>query len=282
MRKLLDFLFRKRHWFLFILLEVVSLILVYRNTNYQRNVFISSANVVTGHISSISGNISSYLNLRETNHELTERNGELEMRVLELQSRLERISAENTVFEGFIPDSAQSFPFRFVLAKVVNNSVIHLSNYLTIDKGQTDGIFSGMGVVSERGVVGTVSHVSDHFAVVLPLLNPKSQLSCKLKGSNNFGTLRWNGRNARYAQLDELARHIEFEKGDTIITSGHSAIFPAGIMVGKVADFRKQHDDNFYSLEVELSTDFQALNNVRILINDEQTERLNLEKEAMR
>ena len=92
--------------------------------------------------------------------------------------------------------------------------------------------------------------------------------------------MSWNGRNARFANLDELPRHVEFEKGDTIVTSGYSAIFPSGIIVGKVVNFKKQHDDNFYSLEVELATDFQALNNVRIIKNYRQAEQKNTEREA--
>ena len=186
MRKLLDFLVRKRHWFLFILLEIISLTLVYRNNAY----------------------------------------------------------------------------------------------YITVNKGRKDGVEPDMGVVSERGVVGIVSTVSDHFSVVIPLLNPKFKLSCKVLGSSYFGTLSWNGRNARFANLDELPRHVEFEKGDTIVTSGYSAIFPSGIIVGKVVNFEKQHDDNFYSLEVELATDFQALNNVRIIKNYRQAEQKNTEREA--
>ena len=166
------------------------------------------------------------------------------------------------------------------VADVVNNSVTYLSNYITVNKGRKDGVEPDMGVVSERGVVGIVSTVSDHFSVVIPLLNPKFKLSCKVLGSSYFGTLSWNGRNARFANLDELPRHVEFEKGDTIVTSGYSAIFPSGIIVGKVVNFEKQHDDNFYSLEVELATDFQALNNVRIIKNYHQAEQKNTEREA--
>lgn len=280
MRKLLEFLVRKKHWFLFILLEFVSLTLIYRNNAYQRNIILSSANLITGHIASVSGFVTSYLNLREINRELLERNGQLEMEVLELQDLLEMMQADTVLFSGFASDSTEKFPYRFVTAGVVNNSVTHLSNYITLNKGRKDGIEPDMGVVSERGVVGVVSNVSDHFSVVIPLLNPKFKLSCKVLGNSYFGTLSWNGRNARFANLDELPRHVEFKRGDTIVTSGYSAIFPAGIVVGKVVDFEKQHDDNFYSLEVELATDFQALNYVRIIKNYLQAEQKNTEQEA--
>ena len=282
MRKLLEFLIGKRHWFLFILLEALSLVLVYRDNRYQRSVFFSSANVVTGTISSVSGYFTSYLNLREINKELLERNGQLELQMLELQDQLDAIVADTVEFKGYAPDSTMQFPYSFVLAEVMNNSVTHLSNYITVNKGRKDGIAPDMGVVSEKGVVGIVSTVSDHFSVIIPLLNPKFRLSCKVLGSSYFGSLSWNGHNTLYANLDELPRHVEFQKGDTIVTSGYSAVFPSGIIVGTVSDFEKQHDDNFYSLEVKLATDFQALNNVRIIRNFRQAEQLEVEQEAKR
>ncbi|WP_293710366.1 rod shape-determining protein MreC [uncultured Parabacteroides sp.] len=282
MRKLLDFLVRKRHWFLFVLLEIVSMMLIYRNSAYQRNIIFSSANVLTGHIASVSGYVRSYLDLREINKELLERNGQLEMDLLELQDRLDMMMADTVNFVGFAPDSVEQFQYSFILAEVANNSVSHLSNYITVNKGRKDGIAPDMGVVSERGVVGIVSTVADHFSVVIPLLNPKSRLSCKVLGSSYFGSLSWDGRNTRYANLEELPRHVEFQKGDTIVTSGFSSVFPAGIIVGTVANFEKQHDDNFFTLKVELATDFQSLNNVRIIKNFNQEEQIRVEQEARR
>ena len=140
MRKLLDFLVRKRHWFLFILLEIISLTLVYRNNAYQRNIMFSSANVITGHITSVSGFVTSYLNLRDINRELLERNGQLEMELLELQDQLEMMRADTALFVGFAPDSTGQFPYSFVMADVVNNSVTYLSNYITVNKGRKDGV----------------------------------------------------------------------------------------------------------------------------------------------
>lgn len=280
MRKLLDFLLRKRHWLLFFLLEVISFALIYSSKAYHRNIMFSSANVITGYITSISGNLYSYLNLREINKELLDRNGELEMELLKLKDRLEMIQAEADTFKGFVSDSTKQFPYAFITARVVNNSVSYLSNYITIDKGRKDGVVPDMGVVSEQGVVGIVSTVSEHFSVIIPLLNPKFRLSCKVLGSNFFGTMGWDGRNVRRANLDELPRHVEFEMGDTIVTSGYSAVFPAGIVVGNVVDFKKQHDDNFYSLEVELATDFSTLNQVRLIKNYHQAEQKGIEQEA--
>jgi len=252
--------------------------LIYRNNAYQRSVVFSSANTVVGRIVSISGNIISYFNLKEENGSLIEKNGQLEMELLRTQNQLELLKADTVVFRGFSPDSVESFPYDFVTAKVIYNSVNYLSNYITIDKGVRDGISVDMGVVSERGVVGIISSVSDHMAVVIPILNPKLKLSGKVKGSGYFGSMSWDGRDVLYANLDQLPRHVEFQEGDTIVTSGFSAIFPAGIIVGTVSSFERQRDDNFFSLKVRLATDFRRLNNVRVVNNYQKSEKDELEE----
>lgn len=280
MRKLLEFLVGKRHWLLFLGLLAFSLALIYRDNAYQRNVLFSSANRVAGSLASVSGEVTSYMHLREINKELLERNGQLESQLLDLQDQLDAFMADTVLFQGFSADSTEHFPYSFVVAQVVNNSVSRLSNYITVNKGRLDGVTPDMGVVSERGIVGIVSTVSDRFAVIIPLLNPKLRISCKLQGSSYFGSLSWNGRNTRYATLEELPRHVEFQRGDTIVTSGYSAVFPAGLIVGVVEDYEKQHDDNFYALQVRLATDFHALNHVRIIKNFLQQEQLDIEKEA--
>lgn len=280
MRKLLDFLLEKKHWFLLILFEVISFTLIYRNNSYQRSVMINSANYASGYVLSVAGYVQSYLNLRTINRNLQEQNGQMEMQLLDLQEQIEVMQADTITFKGAVSDSARIFPFQFVIAEVVNNSISQLSNYITINKGRKDGIQPDMGVVSEQGVAGIVSNVSDHFSVIISLLNPKSKLSCKVLGNNSFGYLTWDGRDADYAILEELPRHAEFHKGDTIVTSGYSAIFPAGLIVGVVDDFYKERDDNFYALRVKLATPFSSLQHVRVIQNAYRNEQIELEKEA--
>ena len=280
MRKLLDFLLEKKHWFLLILFEVISFTLIYRNNSYQRSVMINSANYASGYVLSVAGYVQSYLNLRTINRNLQEQNGQMEMQLLDLQEQIEVMQADTVTFKGAVSDSARIFPFQFVIAEVVNNSISQLSNYITINKGRKDGIQPDMGVVSEQGVVGIVSNVSDHFSVIISLLNPKSKLSCKVLGNNSFGYLTWDGRDADYAILEELPRHAEFHKGDTIVTSGYSAIFPSGLIVGVVDDFYKERDDNFYALRVKLATPFSSLQHVRVIQNAYRNEQIELEKEA--
>ena len=282
MRKLLDFLYRKRHWFVFILFEIISFALIYRNNSYQRSVLLSSANVVVAHISSVSGEVLQYVDLVERNKALIDKNGQLEMELLRLEDQFQLMQADLDTFSGFVPDSLmRSFPYKSITATIVNKSVSHAANTLTIDKGRLDGIAPDMGVVSSDGVVGVVSTVSDHFSVVLPLINSKFRLSCKVHGSSYFGSMQWDGRDIGYANVDELPLHVTFQTGDTIVTSGYSALFPAGLIVGQVVDSEKQHDDAFYSIRVKLATSFTSLSQVRVIVNYFQKEQIEIEKEAL-
>ena len=155
-----------------------------------------------------------------------------------------------------------------------------LNNYITLDKGTADGVYPEMGVVGQNGVVGIVTVANEHNAVAISVLNPKLRISCKVKGTDCFGSLVWDGRDSRYAVLEEMPRHVEFEPGDTIVTSGYSAVFPEGVMVGTIHAYSKQKDDNFYAMQVALSTDFSRLGVVRVIQNPEQEARRQLEKEA--
>jgi rod shape-determining protein MreC len=258
---------------------VLAFSLLFRYNAYQRHLFLSSAHTAFGYVSSVSGTVISYFRLREENRTLFERNGLLELKILELERILDEMNPDLFSDDGVMPDTVAR-RYSYTAARVVNNRVIRLSNYITIDRGSLDGIRPDMGVVSIRGVVGSVSAVEEHFSVVIPLLNPKSKLSCKLKSGDYYGSLSWDGRDAQYANLEELPNHVEFQKGDTIVTSGFSAIFPPGIRVGTVVEMDNTRNHNFYSLRVKLATDFQRLKNVRVIRNDLQQEQLTVEREA--
>ena len=279
MRKLIYFLIRHSSWLLYMIYAVLSFVLLVKYNPYQQSVFFSSANEVAGQVYAVKGGITGYFGLREINRDLQKRNGALEVEVANLRERVRRLEGDS-LLERHERDSIFS-NYNFIVAQVINNSVSNSHNYITLNEGSRDGLHSEMGVVDQNGIVGIVNAVSDNFAVVISLLNPKLRLSCKVKGSSYFGSLVWDGKDARYAVLEEMPRHVKFAKGDTIITSGYSAVFPEGIMVGVISDFSKQRNDNFYALRVQLSTDFNRLNDVRIIESKGQREKNALEREAM-
>ena len=264
---------------MFIVCEIISFTLLFRYNAYQRNVMLSSANVVTGHLMSVSSSVSSFLNLRSENKQLFERNKQLELENLYLQHQLEMMKPNTLSYDGIMTDSLFA-TYEYISAEVVNNSVTHLLNYITINKGSKDGIEPDMGVISINGVVGIVSRVNNRFSVIIPLVNPKWGLSCKLFNSNYFGTLMWDGRDTRYSTLEELPTHSEFHEGDTVVTSGFSAIFPPGIIVGKVAESDISVSSGFYSLKVKLATNFRNLTTVWVVKNNMQREQWTIEQEA--
>ncbi len=278
MRNLLDFLIKYNYWFLFILLEVVCLLLLFRFNRYQQGVFFTSANVVTGMVYEMSGGVSSYFHLKSTNEVLLDRNVALEQQVIQLEKALmeyhtdslEMLSVRNTPLTDY----------EVFKANVINNSLTKADNYITIDKGEEDGIRPEMGVVDANGVVGIVYMTAGHYSVVISLLNTKSNISCKILGSDYFGYLKWEHGDSRYAYLIDLPRHAEFNLGDTVITSGYSTVFPAGVMVGTVDDMSDSNDGLSYLLKVRLATDFGKIGTVRIFARSGQQEQIELEKKA--
>ena len=278
MRNLLNFLIKYNYWFLFLLLEVASFILLFRFNHYQQSVYFTSANGVAGKVYEISGGITSYFHLKTANEDLLDRNMWLEQRLSFLENVLKEKgldSARLYSMERLAPTEYQIFK-----ANVIKNSLNKADNYITLDRGTTEGIRPEMGVVDANGVVGIVYKTSPHYSLVIPLLNSKSSISCKIVGSDYFGYLKWEGGNSRFAYLKDLPGHAEFNLGDTVVTSGYSTVFPEGVMVGTVDDMSDSHDGLSYLLKIKLATDFGKVSNVRVISRNGQDEQKALESRA--
>lgn len=276
MRDLLNFLLRYSHWFLFLLLEALCLVLIGRTARYQQSVFFSSANYVVGKVYDMAGVVTSYFHLKDANEDLLDRNIWLEQRV----AFLEKALADETGDTLTSKVAGKSLPGGYwtFKAHVIKNSLTLADNYITLDKGSAAGVRPDMGVVGAAGVVGIVYRTSPRYSLVIPLLNSKSSVSCKIQGSDYFGYLKWEGDDPCYAYLKDLPRHAEFSLGDTVVTSGFSSVFPQGLMVGTVDDMADSNDGLSYLLKVKLATDFGKLGSVRILARSGQAEQKALEK----
>jgi rod shape-determining protein MreC len=280
MRNLLDFFLKYNNWFLFILLEVISFALLFRFNNYQGSVFFTSSNYMAGAVYETANSVTGYFHLKAINDDLAQKNVELELQMERLLEKLTELTHDSSGIERMRKESLSGYDI--FKAKVVNNTLTHADNYITLDKGEKDGIRSEMGVVDGNGVVGIVYMTSDHHSVVIPVLNSKSSISCKIKNSDYFGFLKWDGGASNYATVKDMPRHSLFSLGDTIVTSGHSAVFPSGIPVGTVEDISDSHDGLSYLLKVRLFTDFGKLNDVRVIAKKTQEEQLRLEKRVKR
>ena len=277
MHNLLDFFIKYSKWFVFIIYVVISCILLVNNNPYQHYIYLTSANKVSSLVFKASNSVTSYFYLHDINEDLQRRNASLEQEVINLRHQIkayrEEIQADSLRMDSTL------MPFDYILAGVISNSVSRAHNYLTIEKGALDSIKPEMGVVDQNGVVGIVYAVGDHSARVISLLNPKMRLSCKVKGREYFGSLVWDGKSPHEALLEEMPRHERFKKGDTIVTSGYSAVFPPDIPVGTIISHEKEHDDNFYALRIKLFTDFTTLSTVRVIRNS-MIDELNMIKEG--
>lgn len=278
MRNLISFLIKHSPLFLCLFYVIVSLVLLIRYNPYHQSLYLSSANRVSGEISAVTGGVVSYFNLKEVNRDLQQRNGQLEQEIIVLRQQLNSRSDDSLTLHSERDSLLRDYTF--VVAQVIGNSVMRPNNYIMLNKGLRDGVATEMGVVDHQGVVGLVCTVSERFSVVIPILNSKFRQSCKVKGSEYFGSLVWDGKDPRYALLEELPRHVSFEVGDTVVTTGYSTVFPEGIMVGTIHSFEKDKDDNFYALQVRLSTDFSRLKDVRIIENKHRMERNHLLEQA--
>ncbi len=277
MRNLLNFFLKYNYWFLFIFLEVISFVLLFRFNNYQGSAFFTSSNQVAGMVYESANKVTGYFHLKTINDGLVQKNVELELQVEHLRSALMELTADSTEIEHMKSNALLGYDI--YRASVINNSLTHADNYITLNKGENDGIRREMGVISGSGVVGIVYQTSPNYSVVIPILNSKSSISCKIKRSDYFGFLKWDGGSSQYATVKDMPRHSLFTLGDTIVTSGHSAVFPGGIPVGTVEDMSDSHDGLSYLLKVKLFTDFARLSDVRVIAKKAQEERLELEEQ---
>ena len=272
MRNLLVFIAKYNNWLLFVVLEVASLLLLFQFNHYQGSVWFTSANWMTGMVYELDSSVEAFFSLKKVNTDLARKNFFLERQVNQL-SRLYAEATGDTLTREKLA-AANIAQYEVVQAKVVSNTVNRPDNLITIDKGRADGIEVDMGVTSGNGVVGVVYLVSDHYSIVMPLLNFKSRISCAIRNRGYFGYTKWNGGASNYASVEDI--HAHFKRGDWVETSGYSSIFPAGIIVGKIVEVYNSSDGLSYRLKIHLSTDFANLRDVCVIKDKSFVERQQL------
>lgn len=253
MNSLLRFIIKYSFTIVFILLEIVCFTLLFSKNNFQKAKYLNSSNALAGSISDKWTSFTGYTKLGAINDSLAIENEKL-------KNILEKYRRDN------IPAIEKS-GFKYISAKVVSATVNRTKNFLTINKGLLHGVAQDMGVVGPNGIVGIVYTASDKFSSVLPIINPDTKISVKIDKNDYFGSLSWQGDNIRIASLTEIPGYVDVEVGDVIVTSGHSAIFPENIPVGLIKSFSKDRSTNFYTIDVELFTDFNNISYVYVINN---------------
>lgn len=278
MQNLWTFITRHFHWLLFLLLEIASVVMLFSYNSYQGSVWITSANAVTGKVFEAQSDVEQFFSLTRNNEELSLRNFYLERQLDQLRRLYAEKTGDTTVLQRSELEMLERY--RLIPAKVVANSIDRPDNLITINKGLTDGVQPDMGVACGNGLVGVVYQASDHFAIVIPVLNNSSRISCSIRGRGYFGYLSWNGGDPMVAYVEDIPRHAKFYRGEWVETSGYSSIFPHGISVGKIEQVYNSRDGLSYRLKVRLSTDFACLRDVFVISDAQAIERARLQAAA--
>jgi rod shape-determining protein MreC len=264
MDRLLNFVYQYRAFFTFLLLVLLCSWLIVENNQYQSTRYFNSSNRLAANIIGFSQSVREYFSLRRINADLAEENASL-------RTRLERYAVTDSAYR----DTVRRFDF--VSAKVINNSTQMFKNYITVNKGREDGVIPGMAVISTKGAVGKVKSVSEHYAVLISLLNVDDQMSASIKKTGHFGTAQWDGTDPRMINLNYIPRHVTPLVGDTVVTSGFNAVFPADVLVGVIRKANLKDEAQFWDIKVELAQDFGRLTFVEIVRSFQKREKDSLE-----
>lgn len=269
MDNLLKFLVKYQVIFFFILFEFISIVLVVNNSYFQRAKVVSytsdMTNVINGHITSFM----QYLHLKEINTSLAEENAKL-------KNQLDWYVSKDSLVKGSKSDTTHGLQYSYMVADVVNNTTNRQHNYITLDKGAMHGVRPEMGVLTSDGIVGVVLSTSKHYSNVVSILNLNFKVSARIKSSGYFGSLSWDGKDARYMNLSDIPQQAKIRIGDTIETTGYSTIFPEGVFIG-VVDSYKVQGGNFFQLKVRLKSDFKKLRYVQVVSDINKVEKEKLE-----
>lgn len=269
MQQIFNFIFKNSNRILFLLLLGISLTLSIQSHSFHRSKIISSANFLSGGVYEKVNNINEYLNLKTQNDALAVENAKLKSLLFNKK--------DTTAIKKL--DSLKGVkPSDIVVSKVIHNSYNSHENYLTLNSGELEGVKPDMGVINDLGIIGIVDNTSPRYSTVVSILNIKSQINAKIKKSNHFGSLIWNGKSTGFVQLIDVPRLAAIRKGDTIVTGGQSVIFPENINIGTIDKIEIDDQTHYYTINVKLFNDMTNLGHVYIIKSKDREELINLEK----
>ena len=245
---------------MFLILEALCIILLVNNLPYQKRKLVSAGNAMSGRFFKTRTNLTNYLTLKEENQMMMEFNAHL-MSMLYI--------TENDT--SYIIDSVD-LNYRFIPTNVISNSIYNVNNYMLIDKGRKDGIEKDMGVICENGIVGKIANVSENYSSVISMLHPYSIVSSRFTNNQHLANVSWENTDYRFGTVKDIPLHLNPNKGDTLVTSGFSNIYPADIMIGTIEEMIESDSKDFNAARVRFSTNFSTLRHVYIIENLYQTE----------
>jgi rod shape-determining protein MreC len=274
MRQIIYFIEKFRYFLLFIVLEIFAFSFIIQNHSYHQSKFVNSANAITGGFYNKVNYVNEFFHLKIDNQILSEENARLKNLLDARENKF--------VLDSFtVIDTSQYFQkYEYSVAKIINNNYTKRNNFLTLNKGAKNGLTPDLGVINSKGIIGVIRNVSSNYATVLSILNSNSKINVRLKNSNHFGTLVWDGKNYNIMQVIDIPRQAVVKAGDTIVSGGKSAIFPEGIAIGVVKDFK--YDKNKYQqINILLFNDMSAVGQVQVVKNLHKNEQFTLEQSVV-
>jgi len=271
MRSLINFLKRFGNILLFLVLELLAFYLLAARPNYHNIILTKAINGTSAAVNKKVQRAADYFTLKEVNRQLARENEEL-------KNTLQRVYRDTEINTFSVTDSIYRQQYIYIRAGVVNNSVNKQKNYITLDRGSLSGVEEDMAVSSSGGIVGIIVETGRNYSIAMSVLNLEFRLSARFRKNSYFGSLTWDGLGPNSLVLNEIPSHVNVSVGDTIETTGFSAVFPEGIMIGTISDVDGRGGD-FYQIRVKPSTEFRKLSNVYVIVNLDKEEQLQLESE---
>ncbi|MFT6866698.1 MAG: rod shape-determining protein MreC [Cyclobacteriaceae bacterium] len=266
MQNLLNFLYRFRAFGFFLVLEAFCVWLILSYNQRQNASFLNSSNAAIARVNYLTNNTNRFINLSDVNQQLLAENQFLRSELARINRTIDRADSSLNKYE-------------YVAAKVINNTYERSLNYFTLDVGYQDGVAPGMGVISDKGVIGQIKSVSDHFATVTSLLHRNLLVSSVVKSSNTLCTVQWDGESPAEAAIRYIPRHIALYEGDSVVTSGYNSVFEPNIVIGTISKFNLNNDDAFYDAKIKLVVDFTSLKYAYVIKSMLKDEKDSLELE---
>lgn len=263
MQQIINFIIRNKNFLLSLLLFSISMVLTIQTHSYHKSKFFNSANFLTGGIYNSMNNFTGYLNLKSQNQVLAEENSRLKKRLY---------NSKNKKDSTYIDTSSYKDIYKFTVANIIRNTYSGSNNVILLNKGKKHGLKEDLGVISSKGIVGVIDGTSKNYATVVSILSTTSKISAQLKKTNHYGSLIWDTKSPHYVQLTDIPKIAPVKKGDTIITSGYSAIFPKGVPIGVIHNFKLDAAENYYEINVKLFNDMTNLEHVYTIENVEARE----------
>ncbi len=269
MQQIINFLIRNKHFLLFLFLLFLSLIFTIQSHSYHKSKFVSSTNFLSGGIYNWRHSITDYFRLQKENERLLQENERL-------HNQLSALGID-TVATRFIDTVSFDKPYTYIKGRVIKNDYSKIDNYILVDKGENDSIKPDMGVITDKGIIGIIENTSKNYSRVISILNSNSRINAGFKKSNQYGSLIWNGKDPNIVQLETIPRQALIKEGDTIITHGRSTIFPRGIGIGTILNYKLDETKSYYHIDVQLFNDMTDIGFVYAIQNSDAVEIKSLE-----